>query len=67
MMARVPIVPAIGISSPATIPNRGKARRRRSPGRKGRERSMPTINRGTANQARAAALLFSNHNSGEPS
>jgi hypothetical protein len=66
MIARVATVPAIGFTSTQTIAIRDKVRRRRSPGREGREPSMPTINRGTANQTRGATPLFYNQNSGEP-
>jgi hypothetical protein len=46
MIARVLAAPAIGFASAPANTIRDNARRRRSPGREGRERSMPTINCG---------------------
>ena len=57
MIARVPTAPAICFTSTPTIAIRDKVRRRRSPGREGREQTMPTVNRGTATQTRGAAVM----------
>ena len=62
MIARVPTPEAIGLRSASTIsiPDKAGARRRRSPGREGREQNTATINRATANQTRGAVPPFPN-------